>query len=432
MKSTKINFIFNSLYQLTAIIVPLITFPYLSRTVGVDGIGDYSFAYSVAYYFAIFIKLGLNTYGNRTIAYVRNSKDMLSRTFWSLYFFQFIMAVVLLSVYLIYCTMFALQKGLAFLLIFFVISSGMDITWMFYGLEEFRIIAIRDIFVKITTMLAVFAFVKNSNDIWKYTLILSIGYLLMQVSVWPLLVKYVYWVIPKKSEIIEHIKPNLILFVPTIAVSIYKIMDKIMLGAMISYKEVGYYHSSESIMQVPMALITSLGTVMLPRVSNMFSVGTSKKVMSSIFGHSIEFAMFLASSMCMGIMTVAQEFVPLFYGKGFDKCVILYYYLMPSCIFLAFANVIRTQYLIPKKKDFDFVLSLLIGAMVNLIINILLIPHFLSIGAAIGTLLAEASVCIVQTMVVRKEIPIISYFWNSVPYIVSGIIMFLCFRNYSM
>jgi len=206
-------------------------------------------------------------------------------------------------------------------------------------------------------------------------------------------------------------------------------MDKIMLGIMSNSTELGYYHSTENVIRVPMALINALGTVMLPRVSNLIS-REEEETISDLFVKSIALAMFISNSISFGIMTVAQEFVPIFYGKGFEKCIFLFYIILPSCIFLAFANVIRTQYLIPRKKDRSYIISLTMGAIINVFFNLALIPEYGAIGAALGTLAAEVVVCAVQAAFVYKEVNIGRNIVNSLPFVIAGIIMFLVCRNF--
>jgi O-antigen/teichoic acid export membrane protein len=150
-----------------------------------------------------------------------------------------------------------------------------------------------------------------------------------------------------------------------------------------------------------------------------------------IFDKSISFAMFISTSICIGIMTVSKEFVPLFFGIGFDKCNTLFAIILPSCIFLAFANVIRTQYLLPRKRDVVYVLSLFSGAIVNLVANLVLIPRYASVGAAIGTLAAEITVCVFQSVSVLKEARIGKNILKSLPFIISGVIMFVTCHNYA-
>ena len=424
------NFIFTSLYQLSGILVPLVTMPYLSRVLGAKGLGEYSFAYSVAYYFTIFIKLGLNNYGNRTIAYVRDDRSTLSRTFWEIYFFQFILGIVLSSTYLLYVFLFAPKKELGLIMSLLVFASCIDISWCLYGLEKFKVTSSRDIITKILITVCIFLFVKSEEDVWKYAMFFCSGMLLNQIIVIPVLMRNISLCRIDKNGILKHIKPNIVLFIPVVAVSIYRTMDKIMLGIMSTDIELGYYHGTENVIRVPMAFVTALGTVMMPRMSNMISNGVSKKDLRYTFSKSIEFAMAISSAVCLGIMTVAVEFVPLFYGKGFEKCVYLFYIILPGSMFEAFANVIRTQYLIPRKKDRIYITSLLIGASINLVLNLILIPRYESVGASIGTVLAYAAVCITQAVCVYKEANIRENIIISLPYVVSGIAMFIFFRNY--
>lgn len=428
--NVKTNIFFNSIYQLTNILVPLVTMPYLSRVLQAEGLGKYSFAYSVAYYFYIFIRLGLHTYGNRTIAYVKDDQKKLSQIFFEIYRMQFLLGVVLSVLYLGYCSFVAQDKMLAYIFVPLVIAGAVDLTWMLYGLEEFKAASMRDVATKLITAVCIFLFVKKADDVWKYALIYSLGFFIAQIVVIPLIRNRVFYIRPEWANVVSHIKPNFLLFLPTVAVSIYRTMDKIMLGAMSSEAELGYYHSAENVIRVPLALVTALGTVMLPRMSNMLSNNESEGKIKDVFTKSIMFAVFVASSTCLGIMTVAKEFVPIFYGKGFEKCVDLFYIVLPSCIFVAFANVIRTQYLLPRKRDVLFVSSLFAGAVVNVALNLLLIPRYASIGAAIGTLAAEVVVCVVQSACVFKEANIGRNIINSLPFVIAGIIMFVVCRNF--
>lgn len=431
ISSTKTNFIFNSVYQLSTILVPLVTMPYLSRTLGAAGLGEYSFAYSVAYYFTIFIKLGLNNYGNRAIAYIKDDKAKLSRTFWEIYTFQFALGVMLFGFYIVYSICFAPNIVLGIVMGFYVFSSLIDVTWCLYGLEKFKVTSIRDILTKLVTTICIFLFVKRPEDVWLYALFFSVGMVVNQLVVLPLLKDEISFCKVNREGVFKHIKPNLMLFIPVVAVSIYRTTDKIMLGVMSTAIELGYYHGAENIIRVPMAFVTALGTVMLPRMSNMIARGENNKSVQSTFDKSIIFAMFLATSVCFGIMTVSKEFVPFFYGPGFEKCNYLFYIILPGSMFEAFANVIRTQYLIPRKQDKIYIFSLVMGAGINLILNLILIPKYASIGAAIGTFAAYAMVCIVQAICVFKEAHIGRNIINSIPFVISGVVMFLALWQYT-
>ena len=269
----------------------------------------------------------------------------------------------------------------------------------------------------------IFLFVKTDADVYKYALITVFGIFCSNIILFKFLKKYVYIVKVDFKEIKKHIKPNLLLFIPIVAISLYKMMDKIMLGALSNMKEVGFYENSEKVTQVPMAIINSLGTVMLPKMSNLVAKKELDKTKIYI-EKSIIFAMFLASSVCFGVIGISKEFVPWYYGDGYEKCIILFEILMPSCIFLALANVIRTQYLIPYNEDKIYISSIVLGAIINLIINFILIPKLAATGAAIGTLFAEIIVCLSQIYLVRKKIEDLRrYLLKSFPFIFFGIIM---------
>lgn len=430
-KKTLTNFLYNSAYRIFAILIPLITTPYVSRKLGAGGIGEYSYAYSVSSYFALFIKLGLENYGNRTIAFARGKGKDLSREFWSIYLFQLLMGVIANVIYLVYCFTLASSSAISLLISLYLISVGIDITWFFWGLEDFKLTVTRDFIIKIFTTVCIFVFVKNASDVWKYTLILSGGSFLSQALLWKSLRKYVHWSKPSWKEITKHIKPNLILFIPSIAVSFYKIMDKIMLGLMSSTNEVGFYQSSERVLQVPMALVNALGTVMQPRMSNLISKETNKEYLTSVMEKSIALALFLSTSIGFGIMTVVNEFVPIFYGHGFEKCGTLFLILLPSCMFLSFTNVFKSQYMIPNKLDKEYTVALFTGAIVNLIFNSLMIPSIASVGAAWSTLFAEMSVTIVITVMMSRSINVWRYYKVAIPFVVSGLVMFIVCRGIS-
>lgn len=423
MNSIKKNFIYNSVYQILIIVIPLITTPYISRVLGPAGIGEYSYRYSITSYFMIFILLGLNNYGNRAIARVRDNKEMLRKTFWSIYGMQLFVGIIINLIYLIYCLVLSSNTGISIILWLYVLSSTIDVNWFFFGMEKFRMTVTRNCIIKILSTISIFILVKTSNDLKVYCLILSGSTLFSQSILWPYIIKNIKPPKLKIEDIIVHIKPNLFLFLTVIAVSLFKIMDKVMLGIMANTAEVGFYESSEKVIAVPTALITSLGTVMLPHMTNI--VAKKSDIGEKIIYYSIIFAMFISSSICFGIMGVAKEFVPFFYGPGYEKCVLLFWILLPSCLFLAFANVIRTQYLIPHQYDKEYVISAFLGAIVNIVINLILIPQYGAIGAAIGTLFAEGVVCLYQCAQVYKKLPINKYVFCSAPFVIAGTLMFI-------
>lgn len=421
MRSVKRNFIYNLFYQLLTFLLPLITTPYLSRVLGAEKTGIYSYSYSIAYYFVLFAMLGLNNYGNREIAKVRDDEFKRSYTFWSIYFLQIFTSVVIIVFYTL-STVILRNEFINWIMLLYVVSSFFDINWFFWGMEEFKITVIRNTVIKILSVMAILFLIKDSGDLYLYALIMVLGMFLSPICLWPYLKKYVIWVKPTFSSIKSHMKPNIILFIPVIAVSLYKVMDKIMLGSMATYLEVGLYDYAEKIIAIPVCCVNALGTVMMPRMANLVAK-KENEIEKDIIFKSLIVGTILSTSMSFGLIGIANVFVPFFYGKGFKKCIILFYILLPSCIFLSIANVIRTQYLIPHSKDKEFTISLVIGAMANLLINALLIPHLQSIGAAVGTLIAEALVCFVQAFYIRKNLDLYKILKEIIPIIISGLVM---------
>lgn len=422
--SIKKNFFYNASYQVLTLILPLITTPYISRVMGAEKVGIYSYAYSIAYYFGLFILLGLNNYGNRTIAGVREDKEKLSKTFWSIYAMQLLLGIIIVAIYLLYCAFIAQNQLMALIQLIYLISVMLDINWFFFGLEQFKLTVTRNTIIKILTVTSILCFVKNVDDLYIYAMIMVTGPLISQLYLWLFLRKYISFSRISWNDIIKHIVPNLTLFIPVIAISLYTTMAKILLGAMTNMTEVGYFESANKLTVIPSMAITSLGTVMLPRISNMVSHGQHQETMKYL-QKSLIVSVFLSVSMALGLSAISKEFVPFFYGEGFKKCEVLIPILILSSIFISWANVIRTQYLIPYKKDKIYIVSVFLGAIFNIFINIILIPMFQSVGAALGSLCAEITVCCYQTFKVRKEMKIKLYLKQSVPFLIFGIIMYI-------
>ena len=425
MSSIKKNFMYNVIYQMLLIVLPLITTPYISRVLGSDGVGTYAYTYTVANYFVLAAMLGVKNYGNRSIAAVRDDKKLLGKTFWQIYGLQFWCSIIALAIYFGYVLLFEKEyRVIALIQGIYVLSGLLDISWFFFGLEEFKITVLRNIAVRLISLACIFIFVRTKADLWKYTLIMTTGIFCSQGYLWLYIRKMVDWYRPKAADMMKHLRSELILFIPIIAVSLYKMMDKIMLGRMSSIQQVGFYESSEKILNIPLGIITALGTVMLPRMSNLVAKGKLKESTRYIY-NSMLFAMFLAAAMMFGIAGIAEDLVPVFLGAEYMPCILLLRVMTPTIPFIAWANVIRTQYLIPNHEDRSYIISVVLGAVVNLCINILLIPRLDAMGAVIGTVCAEASVCICQTIMVRKKMNIIQYLRDTVLFFVFGVGMLL-------
>lgn len=423
------NLTYNILYQILSLIVPLITSPYLSRILGVESIGIYSYTYSIVFYFMIIAVLGINNYGNRSIAKAKDNEEKLNIEFSSIYFIQLCMSIIMIISYMIYVCLFVKEyRIIAIIQGLYILANAVDITWFFYGMEEFKVTVSRNALVKIISLFLILVLVKSKDSLWIYTLIMAGSTFIGQIIIWPLLLKKINIVKPKKEDITPHIKPILILFIPVLAISIFSYMDKIMLGFIGGMSETGFFENSEKIISIPKALITALGTVMLPRTAHLIANGEEEK--SKIYIENTMFYVLLISSACaFGLAAVSDLFSIVFWGTDFYKCGKLISLMTPALVFSVFGNVIRTQYLIPRSMDKEYTVSLVIGAIVNIVLNILLIPILGAVGAVIGTVCAEFSLCAYQTYTVRKYLDIKGFIRSGIAFFPIGFIMFISIKR---
>lgn len=430
MGSVKKNIIYNISYQILILIVPFITSPYVSRVLGPEGLGTYSVTTAIVKYFTLFALLGMSNYGNRTIAKNKDSKEKLSVTFWNLYYFQLISSSTVLMMYIIYLLVVGIDNyGLVSLCqIPYMLSCVFEIGWFFYGMENFKGIVTRNTVVKILTTIAVFAFVKERGDAWIYVLINSLSLLMGQLCLWPFVFKYVSWKKPNWSIIRSHFKPNCILMISVIAVSVYTLMDKIMIEWMTTTTEVGYYENTEKIVAIANNAAGAVGAVMLPRVSNLRASGSDDKVLSYI-SKSMKYIMLIAVALAFGIAGVSKSFSVIYYGKEFERCGTLLMMISPAIVFYAASNILRNQYLLPKDMDRVFVTATVSASILNFVLNSIFIPVYGALGAVIGTVGAQFGELAYQALKTRKELPIKKYILYVFPYICFGAIMFFACKR---
>ena len=426
--SVKKNIVYSFAYQALAFVIPLVTSPYIARVLGSEKIGIYSYTYSVAYYFMMAVMLGIINYGTRTIAKSRDNTAEMTTNLWSIYLVQCVMLVLSLSTYFVYC--FVRQSE--FLRVelcqsLFILSYGLDITWYFNGKEAFKLIAIRNGLVKILSAALIFTLVKSPDDVWIYTLIMSGSALLGQLIQWPYMLKEVRFKWVKLQDSKKHIRGILVLFIPVLAISIFVYMDKIMIGVLSNMSEAGFYENSDKLLSMPKSLIQAVGSVMLPHTANMLINGSMDRIKQSI--RTTMFAMiWIACAGSFGLAGIAPMFSVVFWGADFARCSDVITVISISLLFSCFGNVIRTQYLIPKERDKEYTISLIAGAVVNLVVNYLLIGRLGAVGAAIGTIAAEIALCAYQVWCVRKELEIGLYILRGVPFVVIGVVMTLVLR----
>lgn len=423
-KSVVTNYFYNLSYQIVKMILPLITIPYVSRVLGADNLGVYSYTYSVAVYFAMIGYLGFENYGNRLIAQNRDDQAQLDEAFSGAYAFQMISGVLAIFLYIGYMLLFCRRNiMIAWIQLMYVSACLFDISWLYFGLEKFKKTANISVLVRIAAFLAVFIFVKSRDDLPEYAVICSLSFLMSTVLLWPGTRRLVHFCRVPIKDVLKHGRGTLILFFPVLIMCIYRSMDKIMLGNIATMADVALYTNADKIIDIPFGMITALGVVMIPRMTSLISSGNIQRTYRYI-EVSMRFIMFLACGMAFGLMGVGRVFAPVFFGEEFIAAGPIIMIIAPVVIVRACANIVGTQYLLPHHRDRDYIVSILIGVLINLGLNAVLIPRWQSAGAAIATLAAEISVAFYQIYICRKEIPVANYFIRNWVFIAAGIVMF--------
>ena len=407
------NYLYNVSYQLLAMILPIVTLPYVSRILGATGLGTYSFSYSIVQYFTLISLLGVTMYGNREIARTFDTKKRTS-TFIEIYTFQFLTSFASLIVYLLFCYFFIKENQLIFYIqSIYIISCMFDISWFFMGLELFKKTVSRNMFTKILGTILIFTFVKKPSDLTLYVCILAISTLLGQLIMWSQLGSEIdkkqffptLKLTLKDKRFMNHLSGLMALFIPQIAIQVFTSMDKIILGLASSKAEVGFYDNANKIARMLMAIVTSLGTVMLPRMSKEISLGNAEKV-DGYLKKSMAFMVLLSVPLMFGIAGISQTFVPVFFGPEFMKVTILLPIVSIIIFTIATNNVMGTQYLIPMGENKKYSISVILAAVVDIVFNLLFIVllNWKSVGAAISLVLAETTLLLSFAYFTREKL----------------------------
>lgn len=422
-KSIKKNYIYNLLQQILSVITPLITIPYISRIIGVEGIGIFSYTNSIVCYFAMFAALGTAIYGQREISYVQDNREKRTQVFWNTELRCVITTLICLVVYFIFVSFQSDYKIIYAILSISIIEVMLNINWLFMGMEEFGVIVKCNVFVRIINIAFIFLFVKTAEDlpIYVFGIIVIAG--LGNLCMWFLLPKFVGKPIIKDLHPFKDFKVVLSIFIPTIAISIYTVLDKTMIGILTqNAAENGFYEQAIKMSKITLLFVTSLGVVMVPRIGFHFEKKDYDQIKLFMY-RSYRFVAFLGIPLCFGLIGTTSNFVPWFYGPGFSRVTPLIAILSFLILAIGTSNVTGIQYLIPTKRQNLFTKTVLLGALVNFISNLILIPSYGALGAAIASVIAETIVTLVQLFIVRKELSFYLILKNSTNYIVAGTIM---------
>lgn len=423
------NFLYNLSYQILALILPLITVPYVSNILGAKGVGDYAFTFANTQYFILFGMVGITLYGNRQIAYVRDDKQNLKNNFYSIYFVQIMTVTISSIIFILFVFIFNVDFYRTLYLIqgINILAALVDISWLFIGLEQFKKTVVRNTIVKLISLASIFIFVKDRDDLVIYTLILAFSNLLGNLTFWAYIPKTIGLKEIKLSALSMHLKASIALFIPQIAIQVYLLLSRTLLGVFTDTVQVGYYENSQKLVKMALTVATAIGTVMMPKIANTVASGDMKKVKYYI-SNSFFFMSAFSIPLMFGLLGISTELSPWFFGKefvGIEKLIII-----SSIIILAisWSNVLGTQLLVPLNKIKQFTTSVTLGAIVNLSLNLILLKKMGSIGACITTVIAEITVTTAQFYFLRKFLNIPKLIKSVLIFFPSAIIMFIIVR----
>lgn len=394
------NYLYNLSYQILAIILPIITVPYVTRIFTSDDLGNYGFYNSIVSYFALFSMLGIGIYGTKQIASARD----ISSAFWNIYAVQFVSSVLSLIVYSIAIISIPKMSGVIPIILGISLFAKMiDISWLFAGKEDFKKITLRNTIIKLLGVGSIFTLIKSREDLYLYVLLLVIFDFLGQLVMWMPAKKFISR--PKFSidKIKKNIKPTILLFLPQIAVSLYVVLDRTLLGVLGSYSDVGIYEQAQKLTSILLTVVSSLGTVMLPRVSSLLSERKEQEAENMVKFSFILYNLIIFP-MIFGLIAINEEFIKLFLGESFQDVKYVIYIIVFNIIFIGWTNILGYQVLVVRNKNKEFMLSTTIPAIVSIAINLALIPLFGYIGASITSVIVEFLVFAIQFYYSRKII----------------------------
>lgn len=420
----KKNFIFQGLYQALMLIIPLVVSPYLTRTLGSNALGVYAYTNSIAYYFVLASMLGISRYGQRTIAQHSTNLESLRKEFWSLFVLHVIISLISSFLFLVFVFFRREHQVIFYYQFFYVLSAAFDITWFFYGIENFRNVVIKNSLVKALELVCIFCLIHSDNDLDCYTLIMSCSVLFGQLIMIPQMLSIVKPTKFRIEDILKHIKPLFLLSISVFAVSLYTVFDKTLLGLLSSMSDVSFYEYSNKLIGVPKVLLGVIPTVLFPRVCRIVENNDSD-LLKRYFNISFELTIAIGMGATVILAGVAKTFAPLYYGSDFSICGSIMIAMSPVILIVSLGDLIRTQLMISKKRDREFVICVVINAVVNVFLSLILIRAIGIYGAVVGSLAAEVCGLCMESWYCKKDFSVLKSFVLLIPYFVIGITSFI-------
>lgn len=417
------NYIYNVLYQLLAVLLPFITIPYVSRVLGAENVGINSLTNANTQYFVLIATMGISVYATREIAYVKNDANARSALFFEIMVIKLILFVLSYGLFLIFLFLVHQYKQIYIIQSISIVSAFFDISWFFMGLQNFKVTVLRNLLVKIISIISIFIFVKSSNDIHVYILILVLSIFFGNISIWSYLHSNVRFV--KKHKMLSfkrHVKPIVVLFIPQVAIQVFTVVNKTILGIYSTPVNLGLFENSDKIIRILMAVVTASGMVLLPAVSNLYANKDFNKVKEYMY-KAFDYISFLSIPLSVGLMVVAFPFGSWFFGQSFSNIGLVLALLSSVLVFMAWNNTLSSQFLIPAKHENWYTKSFIYGAILNIALNILLDKKFGAVGAAISAVMSETIVVVYQLYKIKYFFELKTMFKNVWKYYLASMIM---------
>lgn len=421
------NFSYTLIYQILALILPIVTVPYVTRILNQDLVGLNSIIQANCSYFELVGTLGINLLGPREIAKCLGNKKKLSETFFSIYKIQFLMHLIIMVIYIIYVMLFVKQKIAVFYLIY-LLAYMFDISWLYIGLEDFKSVTVRNVFIRLLGFFLLIFLVRKPTDIYAYIITLYGPQILINIYMWLLALKKHVRLYYKKGIDKCYFIEAVSLFVPQIASSVYTVLDKTVLGIYSTYTMAAIYTQGQTLLQLIYAIVPSFCKVMAPRISNCIKRNAQMEIYKymKMSCHVIGFISFL---LFFGLLSCAKLFVEWYLPQEYAYTANVLCICSPIIIMVSGANLISIEYLIPLGKQQKYTISVIASAMVNLILNLSLTPTLGMYGVCIGSVVAESIGLFIQLIYVRKYLNLRDLFAGIQIYMIAGIIMFIVLQS---
>lgn len=420
MKRTFLNILYNAVYQIFLVLVPLITVPYLSRVLGPKTYGIYGSVNNTVQFLMVFCTLSVSYIGIRTVSRTRTygTPQELTEAFWGLWYFQAIAGLVTILITLLITNIFHIQYwNYLILMVPYLISAQVDISWFFQGLADFGRVVLKNTAVKLASVVLILLLIKSPADLWKYFLIMSVSTMLGSFVFWLDIHRYVGKPVGHFYKYKTTIVSIITLMIPQIATQIYTSLDKPILGFFSNSTQVAFYDNSQRISNMILGVITSISLVIMPKMAS-----EEKEMQKVVLKKSLEATTMLGTLFAVIIMANTKQFVPFFFGKKFIPMTPLMFFFALTIIMIPMGGVFANQFALANRRDKEYAIPVVIGAIIEVVLAALLDRPYGASGATVAILITEFVVLILRLWIVRDDYSFKNAFSDVPKYFLIGII----------